>query len=594
LGGWAPGRLQVPRDARLGGYEVGQGPTPSPFRHETPPRTGSVVWDLDYAWGDGQWMSGRGARQTLSAPGSTYEVHLGLLAARTPGSPGACPRAARSPPRSPTTRRRWASPTWAPPVMEPPFYGSWGYQSLGYFAPTSRYGTPQDLHAPRGQPAPARDRGSSSTGVPSHFPTDEHGLAYFDGTHLYEHATGRQGHHPDWGQLHLQLRAATRSQLPPVEARWFWLDVFHADRPAGGRGGSMLYLDLLPRAGEWVPNRPRGRENLEAISFLRRAEPRTVYREHPDVQTVPRSRTAVAHGLPPAYVGGLGFGPQVGHGVDARHLAYFAGRPPLPASPPNGAHLRAMYASTENFVLPLSHDEVGPRKGSLVGRMPGDEWQKLANLRLLFAWNVGPARAKKLLFMGGEIGQCGSGATTAASTGTCSEHAPHRGGARLGPGPQRPLPATEPSLHERGLRARRASSGWTATTAGGERSSPSCGADARRRTWSSVACNFTPLPRPGYRVGRPPEGRPAGRELLNSDATELRRRRLGATWAASTPSLYPHHGATGSRCLLHAPAARRRLPEARAGTESRLLRAVFEEHEEPPAGRFLRRPRVSR
>ena len=517
--------------ARLGGYEVDKA-DPFAFRHETPPRTGSVVWDLDYAWGDGEWMSGRGARQTLSAPGSTYEVHLGSWR-RDPGQPGRLPTCREiAPALADHAEEMGFTHVELLPVMEHPFYGSWGYQSLGYFAPTSRQGTPQDLmhlvdllHQ--------RGIGVILDWVPSHFPTDEHGLAYFDGTHLYEHADRRQGHHPDWDSFIFNYgRHEVRSFL--LSSAMFWLDVFHADGLRVDAVASMLYLDYSRRAGEWVPNAHGGRENLEAISFLRRLN-EDVYREHPDVQTVAEESTAWPMVSRPLYVGGLGFGLKWDMGWMHDTLAYFARDPLFRKFHHNELTFRAMYASTENFVLPLSHDEVVHGKGSLLGRMPGDEWQKLANLRLLFAW-MWAQPGKKLLFMGGEIGQWREWSHDRGLDWHLLEHAPHRG-VRDWVRDLNVLYRDEPSLHERDCEP----GGFEWVDCNDSEASV---LTFLRRGRSPedvvlVACNFTPLPRPGYRVGVPEGGR--WRELLNSDATEYGGAGWGNMGGVDAEPL-PHHG----------------------------------------------------
>ena len=363
------------------------------------------------------------ARQALSAPGSTYEVHLGSWR-RDPAQPARfLTYRELAPALADYVEEMGFTHVELLPVMEHPFYGSWGYQSLGYFAPTSRQGTPQDLmHLV--DTLHQRGIGVILDWVPSHFPTDEHGLAYFDGTHLYEHADRRQGHHPDWDSFIFNYgRHEVRSFL--LSSAMFWLDVFHADGLRVDAVASMLYLDYSRKAGEWVPNAHGGRENLEAISFLRRLN-EDVYREHPDVQTVAEESTAWPMVSRPLYVGGLGFGLKWDMGWMHDTLAYFARDPVFRKFHHNELTFRTMYAFTENFVLPLSHDEVVHGKGSLLGKMPGDEWQKLANLRLLFAW-MWAQPGKKLLFMGGEIGQWREWSHDRGLDWHLLDHAPHRG-----------------------------------------------------------------------------------------------------------------------------------------------------------------------
>jgi 1,4-alpha-glucan branching enzyme len=490
----------------LGGHAADKA-DPFAFRHETPPRTGSVVWDLDYEWGDAGWMAGRRARNALDAPGSTYEVHLGSWR-RFDGN------------RLPTCREiapalaDYAADTGFThvellPVMEHPFYGSWGYQSLGYFAPSSRYGTPQDLmHLV--DTLHRRGIGVVLDWVPSHFPADGHGLSFFDGTHLYEHADPRQGHHPDWkSSIFNYGRHEVRSFL--LSSAMFWLDVFHADGLRVDAVASMLYLDYSRQPGEWVPNAHGGRENLEAIAFLRRLN-EDVYREHPGVQTIAEESTAWPMVSRPPYVGGLGFGLKWDMGWMHDTLAYFARDPVHRRFHHNELTFRTMYAFTENFVLPLSHDEVVHGKGSLLGRMPGDGWRKLANLRLLFAW-MWAQPGKKLLFMGGEIGQWREWSHDRGLDWHLLEHAAHRGLQAWVRDLNR-LYREEPALHERDCEP----GGFEWVDCNDSEASVVSLLRRGRRSEDAVlvACNFTPQPRPGYRVGVPFEGR--WRELLNSDA----------------------------------------------------------------------------
>lgn len=386
--------------ARGGGYQV-QKADPFAFATETPPRTASRVATLDYTWGDAAWMKKRGAKQKLTSPIAIYEVHLGSWQ-RVPeeGSRSLTYREL-APRLASYVKECGFTHVELMPVMEHPFYGSWGYQVTSYFAPSSRFGSPQDfmflidyLHQ--------HDIGVILDWVPSHFPEDEHGLGYFDGTHLFEHADPRQGFHPDWKSAIFNYgRNEVRSFL--ISSAVFWLDKYHVDGLRVDGVASMLYLDYSRKAGEWMPNKDGGRENLEAIGFLQQLN-KTTYRLFPDTQTYAEESTAWPQVSRPVDHGGLGFGFKWDMGWMHDTLAYFE-RDPIHRSHHQGElTFRQIYAYTENFVLSLSHDEVVHGKGSLLGKMPGDRWQKFANLRALFGYMYGQ-NGKKLVFMGGELGQ---------------------------------------------------------------------------------------------------------------------------------------------------------------------------------------------
>jgi 1,4-alpha-glucan branching enzyme len=369
--------------------------------HEKPPRTASVVWDLEYQWADQNWMQNRQARNSLQAPISIYEVHLGSWM-RVPEEHNRRLTYREIAPRlADYVRQMHFTHVQLLPVMEHPFYGSWGYQTTGYFAPTARYGTPQDfmylvdyLHQ--------HGIAVILDWVPSHFPSDAHGLAYFDGTHLFEHSDSRQGFHPDWKTLIFNYgRNEVRSFL--LSSAMFWLDKYHADGLRVDAVASMLYLDYSRKEGEWLPNRYGGRENLEAIDFLRQLN-QEVYKEYPGIQTIAEESTSWPMVSRPIYLGGLGFGLKWDMGWMHDTLKYFAHDPIHRKYHHNQLTFRMLYGFTENFVLPLSHDEVVHGKGSLIQKMAGDEWQKFANLRLLFGYMYAQP-GKKLLFMGDEFGQ---------------------------------------------------------------------------------------------------------------------------------------------------------------------------------------------
>src|SRR5215217_5037851 len=384
--------------SRWGGYRVDKA-DPFAFHAETPPRTGSVIWDLSYDWSDGEWMASRHGRNALSAPTSTYEVHVGSWMRGDGGRWLSYRELAERLTEHVVTMG--FTHVELLPVMEHPFSGSWGYQTTGYFAPTSRFGTPQDLMFLIDTLHQA-GIGVILDWVPSHFPSDEHGLAYFDGTHLYEHADRRRGFHPDWNTLIFNYsRHEVRSFL--TSSATFWLAMYHADGLRVDAVASMLYLDYSRKEGEWLPNEYGGRENLEAITFLRQLN-EDVYAEFPDVQTVAEESTAWPGVSRPTDVGGLGFGLKWDMGWMHDTLQYLQQDPLFRGYHHDELTFRQVYAWHENFVLPLSHDEVVHGKGSLLRKMPGDRWQQLANLRLLFGYQYAQS-GKKLLFMGGEIAQ---------------------------------------------------------------------------------------------------------------------------------------------------------------------------------------------
>jgi 1,4-alpha-glucan branching enzyme len=497
--------------SRQGGFSVDKA-DPFGYLHETPPRTASKVWNLDYTWGDGDWMRRRGDLQGLRRPLSTYELHLGSWM-RVPEQGNRWLTYAEIAPRlADHAQKLGFTHVELLPVMEHPFYGSWGYQSTGYFAPTSRYGTPQDLmylidvlHQ--------RGIGVLLDWVPSHFPGDEHGLVYFDGTHLFEHADSRQGFHPDWSSYIFNYgRHEVRSFL--LSSAHFWLDRYHADGLRVDAVASMLYLDYSRKAGEWIPNPYGGNENIEAIGFLRQLN-HEVYRHYPDVQTIAEESTAWPMVSRPLYVGGLGFGFKWDMGWMHDTLQYMSHDPIHRKYSHDRLTFRGLYAFTENYVLPLSHDEVVHGKGSLLGKMPGDDWQRFANLRMLLAlqWFT---PGKKLLFMGGEFGQRSEWNHEASLDWHVLQAGNRHDGIQRLVGMLNHLYRTEPALH-----ASDADPGgfeWVDC----HDSEQSTLIFLRRlpgaRDVLLVAFNFTPVPRPHTKIGVPRGGR--WRELFNSDATE--------------------------------------------------------------------------
>jgi 1,4-alpha-glucan branching enzyme len=397
------------------------------------------------------------------------------------------------------------------PLMEHPFYGSWGYQTTGHFAPTSRYGTPQDLMYLIDQ-FHQHGIGVILDWVPSHFPTDEHGLGYFDGTHLYEHADRRKGHHPDWDSYIFNYgRNEVRAFL--ISSALFWLDVYHADGLRVDAVASMLYLDYSRKEGEWIPNMFGGKENLEAISFLRRFN-EEVYRDRPGIQTIAEESTAWPMVSRPTYVGGLGFGSKWDMGWMHDSLVYMTKEPVHRKFHHNQLTFRLLYAFHENFVLPLSHDEVVHGKGSLLQKMPGDEWQKFANLRLLYA-HMYSQPAKKLLFMGGEFGQWNEWYHEVSLDWHLLDYPLHAAMLRWVRDLNRFYRA-EPALHE--LDFSPAGFEWIDCNDSQQSILSLMRRGRSTEDFIIAVLNFTPVPRPGYRVGAPRGG--FWREVLNSDAGE--------------------------------------------------------------------------
>ena len=385
-------------ESRYKSYNVDKA-DPFAFYAETPPKTGSVIYRLDYEWGDSDWMKTRRPHNSIYAPISIYEIHLGSWKRKVEEDRFLTYREL-APELTEHILKTGFTHVEFLPIMEHPFYGSWGYQITGYFAPTSRYGTPRDfmylvdyLHQ--------NGIGVILDWVPSHFPTDQHGLGYFDGTHLYEHEDPRKGFQPDWQSYIFNYgRSEVRSFL--ISSALFWLDKYHVDGIRVDAVASMLYLDYSRKKDSWIPNEYGGRENLEAIAFLKKLN-EAVYQYYPDTQTIAEESTAWPMVSRPTYVGGLGFGMKWDMGWMHDTLQYMSRNPVHRKYHQNEMTFRMLYAFNENFVLPLSHDEVVYGKGSLLGKMPGDDWQKFANYRLLLGYMY-TQPGKKLLFMGAEFG----------------------------------------------------------------------------------------------------------------------------------------------------------------------------------------------
>lgn len=515
--------------SRHAGYRVDKA-DPYAFRCQIAPETASVVWDLGYEWGDEDWMRRRAESAIRQAPVSIYEVHLGSWMRDADG--GFLSYRELAPRLAAYVHDTGFTHIELMPVMEHPFYGSWGYQCTGYFAPSSRYGTPQDfmflvdtMHR--------HGIGVILDWAPAHFPDDAHGLGFFDGTHLYEHEDPRQGIHPEWGSRVFNYgREEVQSFL--YSSAFFWAENYHADGIRVDAVTSMLYLDYSRKNGEWVANQYGGNENLEAIAFLRRLN-EELYRHFPGFQTWAEEATAWPMVSRPAYLGGLGFGYKWDMGWMHDTLSYLAQDPVYRKFHHDKITFRAVYAFSENYVLPISHDEVVHGKRSLLEKMPGNEWERFANVRLALASQFLHA-GKKLLFMGCEFAMPGEWSHEAGLPWDLKDTPAHGGIWRL-VRDLNTLYRGEAALHRYDCEP--AGFEWVDCLdnensvlaflrVGGPADAPAL-----------VVFNFTPVPRLGYRLGVPHGGRWA--EVLNSDAPIYGGSgmgNLGGQWAEAVPT---HH-----------------------------------------------------
>jgi 1,4-alpha-glucan branching enzyme len=400
--GFVPGALQGHRYKYLittqWGYQIEKA-DPYARLAEIPPKTASIIWKDDYRWNDQKWKANLSLRNSLDCPMSIYEVHLGSWMRNSDGTSLSYRQMIEK--LVPYVKKMGYTHVEFMPVMEHPFFGSWGYQITGYYAPSSRYGSPEDFKALI-DAFHSEDIGVILDWVPSHFPGDLHGLVRFDGTALYEHEDPRKGFHPDWNSFIFNYgRYEVRSFL--FSNAMYWIEQFHADGLRVDAVASMLYLDYSRKPGEWVPNPFGGKENLEAISFLRELN-EFIYKEHPDIQMIAEESTAFPKVSRPVYEGGLGFGLKWMMGWMHDTLNYFKRDPIFRRYHHGEITFSLVYAYTENFTLPFSHDEVVHGKGSLLSRMPGDLWQKFANLRAIFGYMF-THPGSKLMFMGSEFGQ---------------------------------------------------------------------------------------------------------------------------------------------------------------------------------------------
>jgi 1,4-alpha-glucan branching enzyme len=489
------------------GYEVEKG-DPYAYSWETPPLTATVTADISYAWQDDNWMEERRVSNPLQKPLSIYEVHLGSWR-----------RVIETEPRF-MTYREMAVELMAyckemkfthvefMPIMEHPFYGSWGYQITGYFAPSSRYGTAQDFMYLIDQLHQA-GIGVILDWVPSHFPTDEHGLGYFDGTHLYEYPDPRKGFHPDWKSLIFNFcRNEVRAFL--ISNALYWLDKYHIDGLRVDAVASMLYLDYSRKEGEWIPNEYGGRENLEVISFLKEFND-AVHHHHPDVLTIAEESTSWPGVTTSTDTGGLGFDMKWMMGWMHDTLDYFENDPVYRTYRQGQLTFSLVYAFAEKFVLPLSHDEVVYGKHSLINKMPGDDWQQFANLRLLYGYMYGHPGAK-LIFMGGEFAQRHEWQHDYSMDWHEAEY-PYHKGIQLWLQQLNTLYQQQPALYQKNYSPEGFE--WIDMS-----DSTNCVISWMRKGESEqddliFVANFTPVVRPNYRVGVSQPGKYL--EVLNSD-----------------------------------------------------------------------------
>ncbi len=477
-------------------------------RCEHPPNTASIVWDENnYKWKDSKWMKGRKKNNAIDAPFSVYEVHLGSW-------------------KKHVEENRFLSyyeladelvqyvkdmnftHVELMPVMEYPFDPSWGYQLTGYYAPTSRFGYPEEFKYFVDQ-LHQNGIGIILDWVPSHFPEDAHGLGFFDGSHLYEHPDKRKGYHPDWKSLIFNYgRNEVKSFL--ISNALFWLDQYHADGLRVDAVASMLFLDYSREDGEWEPNQFGGRENLDAIAFMKEMN-EAVYSNYPDVQTIAEESTAFPMVSKPTFLGGLGFGMKWMMGWMHDTLQYFAKEPIYRRHHQNDLTFSMTYAFTENFMLPLSHDEVVYGKNSILGRMPGDEWQRFANLRLLYSYMF-THPGTNLLFQGAEFGQSEEWNFQQSLDWHLLQYKVHKGVQTL----IKDLNAfykKEPALYEKQFSAE----GFEWIDYNDAENSTLVYLRKGNETQNDliIACNMTPIPREGYRIGLPRKGKL--KEIFNSD-----------------------------------------------------------------------------
>ncbi len=517
---------------------------PYAFAAELRPKTASVVRDVTrYQWNDQAWMEARPGRDPLTAPFSIYEVHLGSWMRVPEESCRWLTYRELAAKLVPYAKDMGYTHLELMPVTEHPFDGSWGYQATGYFAPTSRFGSPEDFKY-FVDACHQAGVGVIMDWVPAHFPDDPHGLAWFDGTHLYDHADPRLGYHPEWrSRIFNFARVEVRNFL--INSVLFWLDEYHIDGLRVDAVASMLYLDYARKPGEWIPNQFGGNENLGAVEFLKEFNI-VVHREHPGVVTIAEESTSWPGVSRPTYTGGLGFTFKWNMGWMHDMLEYFSLEPVHRKYRQGQITFGLLYAFTENFVLVLSHDEVVHGKRSLIDKMPGDEWQRFANLRALYGYMYSHP-GKKMLFMGGEFGQWWEWNPDDSLQWHLTQYGPHQGLQHY----MRDLNwlyRNEPALHQVDYDW----SGFQWIDFADSDQSVICFLRRARDPYNFVVCvcNFTPVPRHGYRVGVPSPG--WYRELLNSDASPYGGSNVGNSGGLPAEPI-PCHGQPHSICLTLPP-----------------------------------------
>lgn len=514
----------------VNGTELEKG-DPYAMLWEVPPRTASVVWEVKHTWNDKKWMTSRAAANSLSAPTSIYEVHMGSWKLPSPDSTIPMTYNEMADQMVPYIKDLGFTHVEFMPVMEHPYGGSWGYQQVGYFAPTSRFGKPEEFMALVDAFHNA-GIGVILDWVPSHFPYDAHGLFRFDGTALYEHEDWKKGYHPDWNSYIFNYgRNEVRSFL--TSSALYWFDLYHADALRVDAVASMLYLDYSRKEGEWIPNMYGGRENLEAISWMQELN-EEVYRSFPDVQMIAEESTSYPGVSKPVYTGGLGYGLKWMMGWMNDTLTYFKTDSVYRKYHHHNITFSLVYAFSENFMLPLSHDEVVHGKGSLLNKMPGDNWQKFANLRLLYSYMF-THPGSKLLFMGAELAQTNEWRYEGQLDWYLLEHESHKGVQNLIKD-LNGIYKSEKGLYENNYNP----SGfeWIDLHNADQSVLVYMRKGNALEDTVIVACNFTPVPHHNYRIGVVESE--SWKEILNSDDTKYWGSGLTQTKAIKTEDVEAH------------------------------------------------------